>query len=121
MKCTFIKTSGGLCKANAIKNTEFCFTHNPDFIKDKAIAVSKGGFNRRHYEAYGDEVKLQTPSDIKELLGKTINGLWTGMIPSNNPATAIGFLARAFLDAFEATTVEEKIVQLEERLNKAGI
>jgi hypothetical protein len=121
MTCSFIKPDGKQCKANAIKNSKFCFSHNPDYSEEKALAVQNGGLNRHLMLAYGEEMPLETPRDVKNLLGKVILGVWTGKMPSNNPATAIGFLSRAFLDAFEASTVEEKIAQLEGRLENAGI
>jgi hypothetical protein len=121
MKCTYIKTSGEECNANATSNSNYCFTHNPEYAEQKALAVQRGGANRKHYEAYGEAVTLETPKDIKVLLSKVINGVWTGNIPSTAPANTIGFLARCFLDAHEDSDLEERLIALEDRLNKAGL
>lgn len=121
MTCTFIKPDGQQCNANATKDGKFCFFHSPNYKEKKALAVIKGGLNRKHYEAYGEAVKLESPKDIKSLLGLVINKLWTGEMPSNQPANSIGFLARCFLDAHEASEVETRLDGLEERLNKAGL
>ena len=121
MKCAYIKPDGKQCNANATLNSNYCFSHNPDYAKQKALAVSRGGLNRKHYEAYGEALIIETPQDIKKLLGKVINHLWTGKMPSQNPANSIGFLARCFLSAHEASEVETRLTTLEDRLSKAGI
>lgn len=121
MKCTYIRSTGDQCNANASKGSNFCFSHNPDYEKEKNLAVKNGGLNRKHYEAYGEAVRLETPKDIKNFLGKVINGVWTGELPSNAPANTLGFLARCFLDAHEAGEVEERLNILEDRLNKANL
>lgn len=121
MKCKFIKPDGKKCNANATSGSEFCFSHNPDYAEQKILAVRKGGLNRKNYKAYGETLSLETPQDIKRLLGEVINQIWTGRMPSNNPANSIGFLARCFLDAHEASEVENRLNELEERLTKAGL
>jgi len=121
MTCTYIKSNGNQCEAKTIEGSNYCFFHNPNCKEKRAIAVTKGGLNRKHYEVYGEEVKIETPKDIKDLLGKVINGVWTGDLPSNAPANTIGFLSRCFLDAHEASEVENRLDLLEDRLSKAGI
>ncbi len=121
MKCKFIKPDGQQCQANAMKGNDFCFTHNPLTEEERAVAVIKGGLNRKHYEAYGEEVALENPADIKKLLGQVINLVFIGKMPANQPANTIGFLARAFLDAYEASEVEARLNEMEKRLEKAGL
>ena len=121
MKCTYIKPDGKQCNANAIRNSEYCFSHNPDYTRAKALAVKEGGLNRKHCQTYGKALKLETSKDIKRLLGKVINGVWTGKMPANQPANTIGFLSRCFLDAHEASEVESRLQTLEERLERAGL
>ena len=89
MKCACIKSDGIKCNANAMKGFDLCFTHNPASKEEKAIAVKKGGLNRKHYESYGDSMQIKTPEDVKALLSQVINGVWTGAIPANQPANTI--------------------------------
>jgi hypothetical protein len=114
MKCKFIKTNGETCNANPIKGSEYCFSHDPDKKEDKKKAVIKGGKNRRTIAEYGKTMKLETAKDIKKLIGETINLVWTGQMPANQPANSIGFLARVFLDANEQSDMEERIKNLED-------
>lgn len=114
MNCQFLKQDNQLCNAKAIKNSKYCFSHNPDYVEQKIQAVTKGGLNRRLIESYGEELKIDTASDIKNLISKTINMIWTGKMSTSSPANSIGFLARVFLDAYEKTDIENRISTLEQ-------
>lgn len=120
-KCNFIKQDGLQCEANSILDSDLCFTHNPAMQESKMIAVTKGGLNRKHYESYGDDLLLETTSDIKRLLGEVINGVWTGKIPANQPANTFGFLARCWIDANQAMEFEDRLDVLEKKLEKLKV
>ena len=120
-KCKFIKPDGTPCQAHATSGGEFCFSHDPQYKEQKALAVRKGGQNRKTYGIYGKTVKIKSPTDVKNLLAKVINGVWTGTLPDNRPAATLGFLSRCFLDAYEGAEVETRLTALEERLGKAGL
>ena len=120
MNCKFIKPDGAICKAKAIKGSDYCFSHNPDFIEQKIEAVTKGGLNRRSIDIYGEELNLETARDIKKLISKTINLIWTGKMQTSSPANSIGFLARVFLDAQERSDIEIRIEELEKKLEVKG-
>lgn len=99
MQCSQIKPDGNRCEANAIKNSELCFSHNPELADKKKAAVIKGGLNRQLYGVYGEEMEISTAWDIEELLNHVINGVLTGKIPTNQPATTLAYLARCWLEA----------------------
>ena len=115
-KCIFIKPGGEQCQANSVIDSDFCFTHDPNSQRDKLLAVTKGGLNRRHYQEYGEPVDITSPEDIKNLLSRVINGVWTGEIPANQPANSIAYLAKCWLDAYGAQQIEERIVNLEKTI-----
>ena len=56
-KCIFIKPNGEECKANAMRDSKFCFTHNPDVEAEKMLAVSRGGSSPR--KAYKPLAKVR--------------------------------------------------------------
>ncbi|MDD5415389.1 MAG: hypothetical protein PHE48_00070 [Candidatus Daviesbacteria bacterium] len=106
MKCSQIKPNGIQCGANAIKGSSLCFTHDPAYQDKKREAVIKGGLNRRFFKAYGEAVEITKTKDLKKLLGEAINGVWTGKIPSSQPATAIGFLSRCWMEANDKSKLD---------------
>lgn len=121
MKCNAKKSSGQKCEAPALHDGTFCFRHDQK-VKDKALqASSDGGHAKRQYIRLGSAVRLKTPEDIKNLMARALNSLWTGKMPSGNPAGALGYLAKIFLEAYEKSELEARIEQLETRLDQAKI
>jgi hypothetical protein len=41
--CAGIRADGGRCKAQAIRDTEWCFNHHPDYEEERRRRASKGG------------------------------------------------------------------------------
>ena len=117
MKCTYLMPNGASCGANAIKESDLCINHNPEYVEVKSMAVVKGGMNRREIPtSYGDELVLENPNDIKKLVADTLNLIWTGRMPTNNISGSIGFLCRIFLDAYDKAVLEERIEEIEMKL-----
>lgn len=118
-KCSFIKSDGINCRANATKSG-LCFRHDPNNKEVGSIASSRGGENRRLQGNYGEAVQISTPSDAKRFLGLVVSKVWTGEVPVQ-VGSSMGFLIRCWLDTHEASEVEGKVEELERRLDKAGI
>ncbi len=116
MQCQFIKSDNTRCRANHIKGSSFCFRHNPASKEAGLVASSKGGQNRVLQGVYGDEIKLNSPSDIRNFIGTVINGVWTGQVPVPT-GSSMGFLARCWLDAHEVSEVQTRMDELEKRLD----
>lgn len=121
MMCKFIKEDGTRCGMRALKGSDLCFTHNPDVKEQKALAVKNGGENRKTFVEIGDYKEIKSPKDIRDILGEGINLLRTGKMPCNNPPGALAYLCKAWLDAHEISEVEDRIISLEDRLDKAGM
>jgi len=119
-KCVYVKPDGERCQANAIKTGRFCFSHDPDYKEEKTLVTRRGGLNRKLCEEYGEPIRLKGPKDIKELLGKVINGVWTGQIPAGQPANTLGFLCRCWLDAHEKLDIEKRVKRLEVEFKRNG-
>ena len=109
MKCKYIKADGNRCEANSVANSDYCFSHNPEYKHEKALAVKKGGLNRKLIQTYGDTLKIETPHDVKSLLAQVINLVWTGQMPANQPANIIAYLCRCWFDAHETIIVKDNI------------
>lgn len=121
MRCEAKKSDKRKCKANAMHGSKFCFRHDKSVRKEALRASSEGGQARRHYVQLGGPIELKTPEDIKIFMAKTINSLWTGKMPSNNPAGGLGYMAKIFLEAYDKSELEARIELLEKRLDEAKI
>ena len=121
MKCKARKSDGEQCQANAMHGGEYCFRHDQETREQALNASSDGGKAKRQYNQLGRRMKLDTPKDIKKLMEKAINSLWTGRMPASNPAGSLGYLAKIFLEAFDKSELETRVEELEKRLNQANI
>lgn len=119
MKCEAIKLNSERCNANSLRDGSFCFRHDNKQKNKARQASSNGGQSRRLYNRLGNHTRLETPKDIQNLMAKAINHLWTGRMPSNNPAGSLGYMAKIFLEAYEKSELEERVELLEKRLNRA--
>lgn len=113
MQCTYTKANGEQCQANAMKDTDFCFTHNPATREQHAAAVIEGGKNSSRKDTVSLEpLQLKEPSNTIDLLEQTINGVRDGSIPPNI-ANTIGYLAGHLLKAIEAADLSKRLETIE--------
>lgn len=117
MKCKFVKANREVCKANHINGSKFCFRHDPRYKEASIVASTKGGLNRTLQGVYGAEIRLGTPSDIREFIGTVISGVWTGKVPVP-VGTSMGFLAKCWLEAHNAAELDNRVKLLEERIGR---
>jgi len=112
MQCTYLKQDGSQCGANAMKESQFCFSHNPDTQKEKHLATVKGGENSRAVELSLPPMSLQEPKEVVSLLGDTINGVRSGGIPPNI-ANTVGYLAGHLIKAMEVANLAGRLEMVE--------
>lgn len=118
MKCQQI-INDKQCGANAMKNSNFCYLHNPDISnEEKQKAQIKGGLNRSvRVNQSLPFIKIENSKDITKLLAETINQVRDGSLDCRI-ANTIGFLAGITLKAFETSNLEERINKIESTINK---
>ena len=118
--CIQVKANGAPCRARGMADKGYCFRHNPE-AKEAALAASRrGGQNREPQTSYGSRIALKAPSDVTTLIEEVINAVWTGKAPVK-VGTSIGFLARCWLDAHDASVVGAKLDDIDKRLAEAGL
>ena len=117
MKCTYIKANKAKCQANAMKNSKFCFAHNPDTKEQHALAVVKGGKLSKRDRLNLPLVKIKTPADVVSILEEAINGVRTGTIPPN-VANTLAYICSHTLRAMEASGLDDRLEIVESVLLK---
>lgn len=115
--CQAQTRSGVPCKASALANSDYCFTHDPHTADERRAARSKGGA-ARHGRAIGttdapaELVKVETTADIVQLIGRAINDALS-LENSLNRARTIGYLALAACKALELDQLADRVAALE--------
>jgi len=108
--CSGIKADGGRCKAQAITDSQWCFSHHPDYEQARRRRASKGGSRggRGRPQAELAEVK----SILRGLAGSVLKGT-----TDRQDAAVVGQLLNTVIRAvsveFKAREQQELIERLE--------
>jgi len=112
VKCQFANNNKE-CNANAMENSKYCFSHNPESSEAKLQAVTNGGLAKKKQELLSLEpIEIKTPQDIIALLEDTINRVRKINESGDMPlkvANAIGFLATHLLRAIESSDLDKRL------------
>jgi hypothetical protein len=118
-KCSYRKSDGAPCDADAQISRNVCVFHDPERANDGIRARRAGGIRRSRRTAV---LPLNTPdhplgnsSDICSLLAETTNQLRRGQLDPK-VATAIGYLASVQLRGFEQGALERRMKAIEDNL-----
>lgn len=117
MKCEFIKSDGQKCEAYAVKETKFCYFHNPDISdEEKREAQTNGGANRvLTLKEPLPVLPIANQDDAVLLVADTINRVRAGKLDIRT-ANCLGFLADKLLKALEASQTNDKLEKIERLL-----
>jgi hypothetical protein len=118
--CSGIKADGGRCKAQAIVDSQWCFSHHPDYEQARRRRASKGGKR-------GGRGRTQAElSDIKRRLLGLVDDVLEGRQDKGVAAVAsqvLNVYLRAVsveLKAREQLEIVERLEALEESLQPEG-
>jgi hypothetical protein len=114
MKCEFIKTDGTKCEAHAIKDSEFCYFHDPNISdEEKREAQSNGGKTKAlTLKEPLPELVLAKPEDAVLLITDTISRVRAGTLDIRT-ANCLGFLSDKLLKAFEMSRLNDRLEVIE--------
>ena len=119
MKCNHTKENGETCEAYAIKDSEFCYFHNPDISdEDKREAQSNGGKTKAlTLKEPLPELVLGKASDAVLLIADTISRVRAGTLDIRT-ANCLGFLSDKLLKAFEVSQLNSRVEIIERVIQK---
>ena len=111
-KCKYTLADGSRCKAYALTDKDYCFSHDPESREDKALAVRNGGLVKQ-IKINGElqTIDVKTPKDVVKVLSTTIAEVREGKLPPQI-ANTIGFLSGHLLRAFEIAEMDNKVEEV---------
>ncbi len=112
--CSGIKADGGRCRAQAMRNSEWCIGHDPDQSEARRRRASKGGKRGGRGRPVAELAALR--SENAEIRRRLLAGGKEGLAP-NVTAVAVQSLnaeARLVVAALKAREAEELEARLEE-------
>jgi len=114
MKCIFIKENNEECQANSMKDSQYCFLHNPEIPKEeKKLVQAKGGKgNITRIQNPLPPITVNTPDDVVSLLTDTINRVRSGELDVRI-ANVLGYLSGHLIKALEVSEVDKRVSTIE--------
>src|ERR687889_931799 len=114
--CSGIRADGGRCQAQAMRNSEWCINHHPDYEQERRRRASKGGKRGGRSRPIAELVSLRDENaDIRRRLleGELLPNVAAVAVQSiNTDIRAVG----ATLKAREQEELTERLETLEEAL-----
>lgn len=102
-KCKFILQNGEQCQAWALRDRDFCFSHDDSSREAKIEAVRKGGLVKEiEIKIPLQKIEVDAPRDVIYLLARIIEEVRSGQIDVR-VASALGYLSGVLLKAFEVS------------------
>ncbi len=119
MKCDFIKPDEQKCEAYAVKDSEFCYFHNPAISdEEKREAQSNGGKTKAlTLKEPLPEIALVKPEDAVLLIADTINRVRAGTLDIRT-ANCLGFLSDKLLRAYEVSKLNDRVEIIEQVMQR---
>jgi hypothetical protein len=102
------------CRANALKNDEYCFWHSPKTAEKRKQAGRRGGSRGK----LNRDDNIESIADIQRILAETIAELRTDSSHVVSRGRAVGYLCSIMLTALEKGDLEERISALEAKIGE---
>ena len=107
------------CREKALTKDRVCFFHSPTKNQERRQARQAGGVSRSQKTTVlppdTEDQRLQSPTDVCDLLGDTINQVRRGLLDSRI-ATTVGYLAAALLRGMEHGHLDDRLTRIEAKL-----
>ena len=114
-KCSAKTKHGNECRAAAVIGTMFCAMHGDP---GRAAELGRmGGLKNRHY-VDSEPVTIAppaTPEDVKNVLGQALADMRAKKLDPRI-GTAITYMSRVLLEAFDSTDLQLRLARLEEQM-----
>jgi len=111
-KCKHKLDDGIQCGAWALKEKEFCFSHDPESREKKLEAVRRGGLAREiAIDTPLATIAVASPKDVVMLLAQTIHEVRAGTLDCRI-ANTIGYLTGHLIRAFEVAELDGKMEEV---------
>ena len=118
--CSFIKQTGGRCKAQAMRDSQWCYVHNPDLAETRSRNNRKGGKRggRGRPMAELGNLKAQLADLYTNVLNDVVDPKVGAVLAQITNAQIR--ITEVELMVKEQLELEERIVQLEQQHDRGG-
>jgi hypothetical protein len=116
--CAHVSSTGASCGAFAVKDSAFCFYHDPrpEAIAKRERSRAKGNKKSNTHDGLADwsSHPIETMKELHGALSELFNAGMAGDITTNR-LTALSSVANALMKSIEGSGLEARIAALEEK------
>ena len=118
--CRTIKANGEQCRAAPLRDSEYCFMHDPRLARERAEARRLGGLRRRREKATSEVYDWAGLGEVAEIQRILQVAVVDTLGLDNSPARSrtLGYLASLSLKALEVGELEQRVTALEEIIHR---
>ena len=115
-QCAFPSPGGKPCRAAPLHDSQFCFMHSPEHIKDRQEARRLGGLRRKRESTISSAYQFDSLTSVEGIRGIVEVAVLDTLAAENSIARSrtLGYLAQVALHTLEVGNLEERIANLEE-------
>lgn len=124
-RCIFIKENGEQCNSIPMKNSAFCYFHNPEMEAERLESKRNGG--KKKVIVVSENVnskllnnlpfKLRNAKQISKFYELLINETLAGNLDLR-VSTGLSYILSGLLKSLELSEMEERIINIEKLLNE---
>ena len=122
MQCKAMTQTNKRCQAKAIKNSDYCFIHDPASGAERAKARKKGGERNRTPHAGDASIVKGKPRSIDEAM-TILDYTLAEIVPLENSIARgrlLIALCAGFVDALKVGEIEARLAAIESALKSRG-
>ncbi len=118
-RCVAVTRNGSPCEAKPRPGSDYCPWHDEGLATRRSEWSRRGGIGRSNKQRAAKQLpeEILTPAVLQGLLGRTLRDVIAGRVEPG-VANAAANLGRAIVAVRQATELEQRLTELEER---AGI
>ncbi len=116
VQCSGTRRSGEPCNAAALPGRSLCWAHDPE-LRGKAAEARKAGGRNSSAAARAARRVPKDMADLVERLLLAVDEVHRGDLDTKR-ATAMAALGRAIVTVYEAGELQQRLTELEARVNK---
>ena len=115
-QCAFRTNTGEPCRLAPLKDSEFCWAHSPEHIKEVQEARRLGGLRRKRESTISRAFQFDTLNSVEDIRRILEVAVFDTLAMENSIARSrtLAYLTQVALHTLELGNLEERIAALEE-------
>lgn len=115
-QCAFLLPGGKPCRMAPLKESEYCFAHSPERIRERQEARRLGGLRRKRESAISHAYEFDNLTSVQGIRRIVEVAVYDTLAMENSMSRnrTLAYLAQVALHTLEVGSLEERIAALEE-------